>query len=289
MWAGPFKGPANRMDRTPSRRHARAMDNRPSLSPAPQGDWGKASAPGDDIPLLEGPEPRGSEFVRAVRIFTEFVRGFRALHFVGPCVTVFGSARFAQDHPACELAREMGRRIARRGFTVMTGGGPGIMEAANRGAKEVGGRSVGVNIVLPREQAPNPYLDRWITFRYFFVRKVMLVKYSYAFVVMPGGFGTLDELFEAATLIQTGKISDFPVVLMGVEYWAPLRALLESMVRAGTIAPADLEALTFTDSPDEAMHVLETISIAKFGLKPVAERKSLRKPRWWLGERGFDP
>ena len=261
------------------------MDTGPARSTPPGGDWGKSPEPGDDIPFLEGPEARGSEFLRAVRIFTEFVRGFRALHFVGPCVTVFGSARFAQDHPACELAREMGRRIARRGFTVMTGGGPGIMEAANRGAKEVGGRSVGVNIVLPKEQAPNPHLDRWITFRYFFVRKVMLVKYSYAFVVLPGGFGTLDELFEAATLIQTGKIHDFPVVLMGVEYWAPLRALLESMARAGTIAPADLEALTFTDSPDEAMHVLETTSVAKFGLKPAAARKS----RWWLVERGFRP
>ncbi len=259
------------------------MDTGNAFRAGPQAEWGKAPEPGDDIPFLEGPEARGSELLRAVRIFGEFVRGFRGLHFVGPCVTVFGSARFAQDHPHCELAREMGRRIARRGFTVLTGGGPGIMEAANRGAKEVGGRSVGVNIVLPEEQAPNPHLDRWITFRYFFVRKVMLVKYSYAFVVLPGGFGTLDELFEAATLIQTGKIRDFPVVLMGVEYWAPLRALLESMVRAGTIAPADLEALTFTDSPDVAMHVLETTSVAKFGLKPATARKS----RWWLLERGF--
>jgi uncharacterized protein (TIGR00730 family) len=146
------------------------------------------------------------ELIRVLRIMVEFVRGFRALHFVGPCVTVFGSARFKEDHPYYALGREVGRELARAGFTVMTGGGPGIMEAANRGAKEVGGRSVGCNIELPAEQKPNQYLDRFITFHHFFVRKVMLVKYSYAFVALPGGFGTLDEIFETATLVQTGKI-----------------------------------------------------------------------------------
>ncbi len=256
------------------------MTQAPNAPPSPPKEWGKAHLPGDDIPFLEGPAARGSELLRALRVFRELVRGFRALHFVGPCVTVFGSARFPDDHPHYELAREMGRRLARRGFTVLTGGGPGIMEAANRGARDVGGRSVGVNIALPKEQEPNPYLDRWVTFRYFFVRKVMLVKYSYAFVVMPGGFGTLDELFEAATLIQTGKIQDFPVVLMGKEYWSSLWELLEGMARAGTIDPADLELITVTDSPDEAMAVIESASVGPFGLKPATARKS----RWWLFE-----
>jgi len=253
-----------------------------SAPPAPaRDDWGKAPVRGDDIPFLEGPSGRGSELLRALRIFREFLRGYRALHFVGPCVTVFGSARFHDRHPHYELAREMGRRIAARGFTVLTGGGPGIMEAANRGAKDVGGRSVGVNIVLPMEQRENPYLDRFVTFRYFFVRKVMLVKYSYAFVVMPGGFGTLDELFEAATLIQTGKIEDFPVVLMGTEYWRPLLELLASMAEQGTIDRADLDLITVTDSPDEAMAHIEAAAVRKFGLKPATARKS----RWWLFER----
>ena len=160
-----------------------------------------------------------------LRIFAELVRGFRALHFLGPCITVFGSARFEEGNPHYELAREMGRRIGRMGFTVMTGGGPGVMEAANRGARDVGACSIGCNIALPQEQEPNPYLDRFIEFEYFFVRKLMLVKYSYAFVVLPGGFGTLDEVFEVATLIQTRKIESFPCVLMGLDYWAPLRAV----------------------------------------------------------------
>ncbi|MBL8859414.1 MAG: TIGR00730 family Rossman fold protein [Planctomycetes bacterium] len=236
--------------------------------------------PSDDIPLLEGPAPRGSEFLRALRIFAETIKGFRALHFVGPCVTVFGSARFPPEHESYALAREMGARIARAGFTVMTGGGPGIMEAANRGAHEVGGRSIGCNIVLPMEQKPNPYVDRFIEFRYFMVRKMMLVKYSYAFIVMPGGFGTLDELFEAATLIQTGKIKDFPLVLMGVEFWKPLRELLERMAEAGTIDRADLDRLVITDSPDEAMRVIDALATKRFGLKP----KRAAKRRWWLGE-----
>src|SRR5262249_9523341 len=158
-----------------------------------------------------------------------------ALHFVGPCVTVFGSARFKEDHPYYELARTVGQRLAKLGFTVMTGAGPGIMEAANRGAKDVGGYSVGCNIVLPHEQKINAYLDRVVTFRHFYVRKVMLVKYSYAFAVLPGGLGTLDELFEAATLIQTGKIQNFPVVLFRKDYWQPLVDLLREMVDVGTI------------------------------------------------------
>src|SRR6478736_6477141 len=169
--------------------------------------------------FLAGPHSRGSELRFAMRVFREFIRGFRNLHFVGPCVTVFGSARFAEDHPYYVAAREVGRLLAQRGFTVMTGGGPGVMEAANRGAKEAGGASVGCNIELPQEQQPNPYLDRWIECRYFFVRKVLLFKYSYAFIALPGGLGTLDELTEALTLVQTGKIQKFPVVLMGTDYW----------------------------------------------------------------------
>src|SRR5215208_1009839 len=175
----------------------------------------------DEI-LLEGPRSRLAEFCTLLRVMRDFLRGYRALHFVGPCVTVFGSARIKPDDPHYELALKMGAAIARLGFTVMTGGGPGIMEAANRGAKEVGGRSVGCNIELPFEQSSNVYLDRCVRLHYFFVRKALLIKYSYAFVVMPGGVGTLDELFEAVTLIQTKKIMSFPVVLMGRDYWQPL-------------------------------------------------------------------
>jgi uncharacterized protein (TIGR00730 family) len=168
-----------------------------------------------DRRMLEGPRSRTRELITLLRVTRDFVRGFRVLHFVGPCVTVFGSARTREDDPNYQLARQMGAAIARLGFTVMTGGGPGIMEAANRGAKDVGGRSVGCNIELPFEQRPNAYLDRCVTMHYFFVRKTLLVKYSYAFVVFPGGAGTVDELFEALTLIQTGKIENFPILVGG--------------------------------------------------------------------------
>src|SRR5688500_16509074 len=161
--------------------------------------WNMPSAVREERTFLSGPRARLSELKLGVKIFFEFMRGFRAMHFVGPCVTVFGSARFKEDHRYYELGREMGRRLARLGLTGMTGGGPGIMEAANRGAKEAGGCSIGCNIILPHEQRPNAYLDRFVEFKYFFVRKVMLIKYSHAFVVLPGGFGTLDELFEALT------------------------------------------------------------------------------------------
>lgn len=249
--------------------------------PVPPEVWGKTSVRTADVPFLEGPASRGSELARTIGIFFEFIRGYRGLHFVGPCVTVFGSARFREDHAVYELAREMGRRIASAGFTVMTGGGPGVMEGANRGAKDVGGRSVGCNIVLPKEQAENPYLDRFVTFEHFFVRKAMLVKYSYAFVVLPGGFGTLDEVFETATLVQTGKIANFPIVLMGVDYWNDLRELLEHMVEAGTIDRADLERLVFTDSPDVAMAVIDAQATRAFGLKEAKRGKRSS----WLFER----
>ncbi|PYP83933.1 MAG: TIGR00730 family Rossman fold protein [Blastocatellia bacterium AA13] len=227
--------------------------------------------------FLEGPHSRKSEFFILLRIMKEFIKGFRALHFVGPCVTVFGSARYREGHKYYELARGIGRRLGEIGFTVMTGGGPGIMEAANRGAKEAGARSVGANIQLPAEQMPNKFLDRWVTFDYFFIRKVMLVKYSYAFVVMPGGFGTMDELFEAVTLIQTKKILSFPVVLMGRDYWRPLIQFLEGMIDAGTVGAVDLKLLLLTDSPDEAMSHIEKHAIEEFGLH---EKKKLR--RWWF-------
>lgn len=224
--------------------------------------WGKRTPARDEGVFLGGPRRRLEELARTIRIAAEFVRGFRAMHYIGPGVTVFGSARFREGHRYYELAREMGRRIARLGFTVITGGGPGIMEAANRGAREAGGVSVGCNIQLPEEQVPNDYLDLFIEFRYFFVRKVMLVKYSYAFVVMPGGFGTLDELFEALTLIQTRKIENFPVVLMGVDYWAPLLEFIRGrLISEATISPEDADLLVATDSPDEAVMHLSSCAV----------------------------
>ena len=242
--------------------------------------WGKASADPDDKRFLAGPRPRLRELGWAVRVFCEFIRGFRALHFVGPCVTVFGSARVADQHRYYEMARQVGAGLARAGFTVMTGGGPGIMEAANRGAKEAGGRSIGCNIELPQEQQPNAYLDRWVTFRHFFVRKVMLVKYSYAYIAMPGGFGTLDEMTEAATLIQTGKISHFPLVLMGVEFWKPLLEFMRgTLVKEGTIGPDDVDFLV-TDSPEEAAAHVRRVGMERFGLSYGPKIK----PRWYLGE-----
>jgi uncharacterized protein (TIGR00730 family) len=229
--------------------------------------------------FLEGPKSRTSDAMTVFHIFREFIRGFRKLHFVGPCVTVFGSARFKEDHPYYHLAREVGAALSNLGFTVMTGGGPGIMEAANRGAKDAGGASIGCNIVLPFEQKPNPYLDKMIEFRHFFIRKVMLIKYSYAFVVLPGGVGTMDELFEALTLIQTRKILDFPVVLMGRAYYQPMLDYLEMMVRERTISEADLKLVTLTDSVEEAMAHIEQHAVQKFKLKRVP------KPMLVLGEK----
>ena len=222
--------------------------------------------------FLSGPRSRWKEFLSVFSIMGEFLRGFRTLHFVGPCVTVFGSARFSEEHPYYRLTQQVGAELARMGFTVMTGGGPGLMEAASRGAKEVGGLTVGCNIVLPEEQKLNPYLDHAIAFNHFFVRKVMLVKYSYAFVVMPGGIGTMDELFEALTLIQTKKIENFPVVLMGIEYYRPLMAVLVKMVRAATIANTDLDLLLLTDSVEEAMSHIERHAVRPFGLQKAPEK-----------------
>ena len=219
-----------------------------------------------DRSFLSGPRLRRRELRTVVRVTREMLRGFRQLHFVGPCVTVFGSARVREGDSEYELAREVGAAMSRLGFSVMTGGGPGVMEATNRGAKEAGGHSIGCNIVLPHEQAANPYVDVSVEFSYFFVRKVMLVKYSYAFVVMPGGFGTVDELFEALTLIQTGKVSDFPVVLMGREFWAPLLAQLDEMVDEGMIDRSDLDLLLVTDDLAEAEAHITRHSVERFRL-----------------------
>ncbi len=224
--------------------------------------------------LLEGPRSRRVELWTVISIMREFIRGFRALHFVGPCVSVFGSARFKQDHPYYDLARSVGGALVKMGFTVMTGGGPGIMEAANRGAREAGGVSIGSNIRLPKEQRPNPYLDRWVEFEYFFVRKLMLIKYSYAFVVLPGGLGTMDEFFEAMTLIQTGKIRNFPVVLMGCDYYEKLIGFLKRTEGEKTIGPNDLDLLLVTDSVDEAIAHIERHAVEVFGLRRRGPRKS---------------
>lgn len=248
--------------------------------------WGKPDeAPPGEIRFLQGPQPRGREFWNALKIFRELIYGFRKLHFVGPCVTVFGSARFDENHLFYRQARLIGRRLAEQGFTVMTGGGPGIMEAANRGAKDAGGKSVGVNIVLPMEQKPNPYVDMFVDFEYFFVRKLMLIKYSYAFVVCPGGFGTLDELFEVLTLIQTRKLEDFPVALVGREYWAPGIEQLRKFVVEKTIDPIDLDKLYIGDDPNEVVARVTEVAKKKFGLGYGAKVK----PRWWLGEGWLRP
>lgn len=243
--------------------------------------WGQGPPPSAISRFLQGPQTRRFELSRAAGIFWEMLRGFRALHFVGPCVTVFGSARFATGHRYYELAREVGGRLAHAGFTVMTGGGPGVMEAANRGAKEAGGYSVGCNIALPQEQTPNRYLDRWVTFDDFAVRKMMLVKYSYAFIALPGGFGTLDEVFGTATLVQTRKIEDFPLVFVGRHYWEPLLTFLRDRLLAEkAIDSADIERVVVTDSAQEAVdHVTETAQ-KRFGLTygPRPKRS------WWLWE-----
>lgn len=233
-----------------------------------------------EIKFLEGPQSRWREFKFAWKVLFEFIRGYRSLAFVGPCVTIFGSARFGEDHEYYKLTQKVGAAVAKLGFTVLTGGGPGLMEAANRGAKEVNGRSVGCNIVLPHEQEPNPYLDKWVNIRYFFVRKTLLIKYSYAFICMPGGFGTLDELFESITLIQTKKIKDFPVIVMGKEFHEEIIAHVQLMKERGTISPEDEQLFIVTDSIEEAVQVLKEKSIGRFNLRPEKQ-----KPFKWLFER----
>jgi uncharacterized protein (TIGR00730 family) len=227
----------------------------------------RAPAVEHDRALLDGPHSRTRELWLVLRAVRDFIRGFRTLHFAGPCVTVFGSARYPESHPYYDIGREVGASIARLGFTVMTGGGPGLMEAANRGAREAGGRSVACNIRLPMEQQPNRYLDASVTCRYFFVRKVLLFKYSYAFVALPGGLGTLDELAEALTLIQTKKVERFPVVLIGTKYWRPFVDMLRNMAAESAIDPDDLDLLLVTDHVADAMVHLRRYAIEPFGLR----------------------
>jgi uncharacterized protein (TIGR00730 family) len=229
-----------------------------------------------EIIFLDGPHSRWKEFKFTVKTMFELIKGFRALHFIGPCVTVFGSARFPEGHPYYETTRNLSAAISRLGFTIITGGGPGLMEAANRGAKEAGGRSVGCNILLPAEQKPNPYLDKWINIKYFFVRKVLLVKYSYAFVVMPGGYGTLDEYFEALTLIQTHKIKDFPIIIFGKEYHKDLLEHIDQMKKDKTIDPRDTRLFLVTDDINEAVELIREKSINPFGLKPKQRVKPFK-------------
>ena len=230
------------------------------------------------ISFEQGPKSRFHELKFAWSVFFQFIKGFRQLHFVGPCITVFGSARFTEEHEYYIAARAFGNRIAKLGFTTMTGGGPGTMEAANRGAFEQGGKSIGCNIKLPFEQKPNPYVQKTITFNYFFTRKVLLVKYSYAFIIMPGGFGTMDELFETLTLIQTKTIHDFPVVLYGKKYYQPLMDYIHIMEREKTISPEDLKLLLLTDDIDEAIQHITTYVDKNY--KTIVARK-----KWWLFEK----
>lgn len=210
--------------------------------------------------LFYGHRKLPKEIWRAFSIFLEAIKGFMLFHYVTNCVTVFGSARFTENHEYYKAARRIGQLLAENHFTVMTGGGPGIMEAANRGAKDKGGRTIGCNIEIPAEQYPNTYLDRWITFRYFFIRKMMLAKYSRAFIVMPGGFGTLDEFFEMVTLIQTRKVHKFPVILYGKAFWQPLIDYMQNtLAEFGTIDYADIHQIAITDSPEE---VIEFINLS---------------------------
>jgi uncharacterized protein (TIGR00730 family) len=221
--------------------------------------------------FLEGPRSRRKEFFFLFKVMREFINGFRALHFLGPCITVFGSARFKEDNLYYQQARELGSKLTELGFAVMTGGGPGIMEAANRGAFENNGISIGCNIELPHEQKENPYLT-----------KTLLIKYSYGFVIMPGGWGTMDEMFEALTLIQTGKINEFPVVLMGRDYWKNLIELTEDMIKNETVSATEIkEYLLVTDSVEEAISHIKKFSVDKFKL-----RKGKRiNPSLILGEK----
>ena len=229
-------------------------------------DWGRYAPEVAEERFLRGPGRRLRDVWSAMRIGFEFMRGSRVFASLPPAVTVFGSARFGEGSPPYEAARVLGARLAEEGFAVMTGGGPGVMEGANRGAFEAGGLSVGCNITLPEEQDPNPYVKPWIEFRHFFVRKVMLVKHSYAFVAMPGGFGTLDELFETATLVQTGKVRDFPIILMGTEYWKPLHdALRETLLARSAISQEDLQRLVLTDDVEHVVECIRQCSARRFG------------------------
>lgn len=229
--------------------------------------------------FLEGPRNRFKELSFSLKVVYHFIKAFRKLHFIGPCVTVFGSARFLPDNPYYQQAEAVGKKLAQMGFTVMTGGGPGIMEAANKGAYLNGGYSVGCNIILPHEQQANAFLHKWINIPYFFVRKFLLIKYSYAFIVMPGGIGTLDELFESLTLIQTKMINHFPVVIFGKEYHRSLYEHIQLMAENESISKEDMKLLFLTDSVNDMEKHLNKYAIDQFGLI----KKTMRS-KWWFGE-----
>ncbi|HEU5051621.1 MAG TPA: TIGR00730 family Rossman fold protein [Hanamia sp.] len=256
------------------------MTKTKEVEPSPRG---KEAATKTEIRFFDSPQNRLANFKYAVNVFFEFIKGFRALHFVGPCVTVFGSARFKEDHPFYKQARELSGEIAKLGFTIMTGGGPGIMEAANRGAKDVGGKSVGCNIVLPQEQKHNDYLDKWVDIKYFFLRKMLLIKYSYAFIVMPGGFGTLDEFFGTITLIETRKLQLFPIIIFDKEFYQNIIEHNQKMLEAGTISEHEAKLYYVTDSIPDAIEYIKEKSIMAFDLKYMKPRK----PFWGFLEKGL--
>jgi uncharacterized protein (TIGR00730 family) len=232
------------------------------------------TAGNEDREFLSTARTPEREQERMERINAELSNAFDALFDVGPAVTVFGSARFKENHRYYKLAREGGRELAKAGLATLTGGGPGVMEAANRGAHEAGGRSYGLNIILPYEQKPNPYVDKSIEFRYFFTRKVALVKYSCAYIVMPGGLGTLDELFEAATLLQCNKIGPFPLILVGSEFWKGMQTWGAFMMKQGVFRKDELGFGRITDSPAEAVElILQSLPPSiKARLKPSSAR-----------------
>jgi uncharacterized protein (TIGR00730 family) len=238
-----------------------------------------------DEKLLETSRPEQKKFTdtdpwRVLRIQAEFVEGFDTLAQLGPAVSIFGSARTSEEDPMYQACVETARLLAEAGLVIITGGGPGIMEAGNRGAKLANGVSIGLNIELPFEQGTNPYVEIPIDFHYFFVRKTMFVKYAQAFVIFPGGFGTLDELFEALTLIQTGKIYNFPVILYGSEYWAGLIDWLRStMLAKGNISSPDVDLMVITDSPEEVRDLVMTAMVENGWCEPNEEaaREETRK------------
>jgi uncharacterized protein (TIGR00730 family) len=228
-----------------------------------------------EIMFLQGPQSRFAELKFICITLWELIRCFRKLYSIGPCITFFGSSRFREDHSYYEFTKKAAGECARLGFTIMTGGGPGLMEAANRGAKEVGGRSVGCNIKLPIDQMPNSYLDKWVETKHFFIRKILLVKYSFAFVVMPGGFGTLDEYFEALTLIQTSKIKNFPIVIFNKQYHKALIEHIDLMKQQGTINDADSKLFMITDDIEQARLFIIENSIKHYGLKSKFQPKPI--------------
>ncbi len=235
-----------------------------------------------EIGFLNNVQNRWQEFQYVIGVVKQFMKGLRTLHFVGPCVTVYGSARFKEDHLFYQQARHISAEIAKLGLTIMTGGGPGIMEAANRGAKDVNGKSVGCNIILPHEQMHNPYMDKFVNIESFFVRKELLRKYSVAFVIMPGGIGTLDEFFETYTLVQTGKLIKYPIVVLDKPYYHNILEHLDKMIAEGTISPEDKDLVFFTDNSDEAIAYIKD-----FVHEQTLRAKVSPKASWILGEKSL--